>query len=92
MKRRDIIIGLAAAGMIAALSFLASTSPDGLDRVAKDKGFIASSYNAIKSPLADYLFPGIKDPRASVAVSGLIGVAAVFLLAVVITRSLRGKK
>lgn len=59
------------------LSGLASTDPDGLDRVARDEGFAAAADEsaAADSPLADYSVDAVDDDRAGTAIAGVIGVA-----------------
>jgi flagellar basal body-associated protein FliL len=56
----------------------ASSSPDGLEKVAKDKGFMkkAEEENPAwkHSPMKDYAFPGVKSDKASTGISGLVGV------------------
>lgn len=76
-----VIAGLLVAiGLALFVSPLASSEPDGLERVAKDKGFIdaAEDHALNDSPVADYAVKGIDDPRWSTAVSGIIGVAVTF--------------
>ncbi|NCU78555.1 MAG: hypothetical protein EBV61_04290 [Actinobacteria bacterium] len=60
------------------VSFYASSSPDGLEKVASDIGFIetAKDHTLADSKLADYGVAGVKNERLSVGLSGLIGVAA----------------
>lgn len=77
--RRLFMLGLAIALVIAGgLSLYASQSPDGLEKVAADKGMSrAEKEHALKdSPLGDYGVEGIGDPRLS---GGLAGVAGVLL-------------
>lgn len=62
------------------LAPLASSDPDGLDRVSEDKGFADRGKDSPYSFLPDYSVPGIDDERATVIISGLIGVAIVFVL------------
>ncbi|MEU4404240.1 energy-coupling factor ABC transporter permease [Streptosporangium sp. NPDC023963] len=65
--------GVAVAALLAGLvSFYASSSPDGLERVAEDKGFIgqAADHALGEQPLADYGDVG----GIPVGVAGLIGV------------------
>ncbi|MEU6482728.1 energy-coupling factor ABC transporter permease [Streptomyces sp. NPDC046887] len=76
--RRVWGIGAAAALVLAAFfSFYASASPDGLERVAADKGIDREvrDHGLADSPLADYGVAGIDDPRLSVGLAGAIGVA-----------------
>lgn len=81
MKKRDIIIALSAAVIIAALlSPFASSWPDGLEKVAEKLGFIekAEVEPAIHSPLPDYGVPGMSNEKISTAVAGILGTLAVF--------------
>jgi hypothetical protein len=59
----------------------ASSSPDGLERVAGDKGFgETAQVRAIqeRSPIPDYGFPGIADERLATSVAGFVGTLGVF--------------
>jgi hypothetical protein len=62
--------------VVVAASFLASGEPDGLERVAQDNGFLGAGEGSPFSIIADYVFPGMDGPMATV-VAGLIGVAIV---------------
>ncbi|MDN3054687.1 energy-coupling factor ABC transporter permease [Streptomyces sp. SRF1] len=71
--------GLAAALLCAGVvSFYASASPDGLEKVAHDKGIDkkAEDHAAKDSPLADYGVKDISDARLSGGLAGVIGVGA----------------
>ncbi|WP_448329912.1 energy-coupling factor ABC transporter permease [Streptomyces sp. DSM 41534] len=71
--------GLAAALLCAGVvSFYASASPDGLEKVAHDKGIDqkAEDHAAKDSPLADYGVKDISDARISGGLAGVIGVGA----------------
>lgn len=69
--------GLAAALVLAGfVSFYASASPDGLEKVAADKGIDekVQEHGAAGSPLADYGVKDISDARISGGLAGVIGV------------------
>lgn len=78
--------GFAAAGLaVAALLVLvvaplASGEPDGLERVAIDRGFAdsAEDHPLGDSPLADYGVSGIEDEATGTRLSGLVGVLITF--------------
>ncbi|MGP8301284.1 energy-coupling factor ABC transporter permease [Streptomyces inhibens] len=77
--RRVWLAGLAAALVCAGgLSYYASASPDGLEKVAHDHGIDAKAEDhATKdSPLADYSVKDIADPRLAGGLAGVIGVGA----------------
>lgn len=74
---------LLAVGIAFFLSPLASSSPDGLERVAMDQGFESSAtdHALAAGPLADYGVAGVDDPWLSTGLSGVVGVALCFALA-----------
>ena len=78
------------------LAPLASTAPDGLERLAENEGFAESATDAPYSVLAGYLFPEVENETVSSLLAGWVGVTAIFLLAgglalaVQRRRSLRG--
>ena len=76
--RRMLTVGIAIALCIAAASaFLASSSPDGLERVAEDLGFLEAAQGAPYEVLPDYTVPGLGDGPLSTIVAGAIGVVVV---------------
>src|SRR5262245_7900097 len=80
------VAGIAIAALIVVvLAPLASSDPDGLERVAEDQGFLGMARDALSSVLPDYTVPGL-DGDASTIVAGLIGVAIVFLAMVLLGR------
>nr|WP_281390569.1 PDGLE domain-containing protein [Sphaerisporangium rubeum] len=58
------------------VSFYASSSPDGLEKVAGDKGLDAQKrdHPLGDSPLADYGVRGVGDERLAVGLAGVAGV------------------
>ena len=78
MKSKWWLIGLAVCLSVASLSPLASSSPDGLERVAEDKGFIGLAWKAPFRVIADYIFPGIENEAVATICSGLIGTLLLF--------------
>jgi len=63
---------------VACLSPLASSSPDGLERVAEDKGFLGLGQEAPFQIIADYVFPGIENEAVATILAGLIGTLILF--------------
>lgn len=92
MNKKDIILGLIIAIILAILSFLASSSPDGLERVAEDRDFIERATSVIKSPIPDYLFPGMSNDKFAGSIAGLVGVIVVFSLGLGLAYLLRKNK
>ena len=74
-------IALVVCLLVAALSPLASSSPDGLERVAEDKGFIDRGQEAPFQLIADYVFPGIENEALATILAGLIGTLVLFGMA-----------
>jgi len=74
------ILSLFLAGI---LSFYASSSPDGLEKVAGEIGFIenAKEHTNADGTLSDYGVKGIENERASVGFAGAIGVVATAVVA-----------
>ena len=73
------IVSLFLAGVV---SFYASSSPDGLEKVAEDIGFIetAKEHTNADGALADYGVKGVDNERLSVGAAGVIGVVATGLV------------
>jgi len=71
--------------LLATLSPLASSSPDGLERVAEDKSFLDMASSSPFAVIADYVFPGIHNEVLATMLAGWIGTALVFGLAYSVT-------
>lgn len=65
------------------VSFYASSSPDGLEKVASDIGFIdkAKEHANANGILADYGVKGIENERASTGMAGIVGVVGTGVVA-----------
>ncbi|MEO3824626.1 PDGLE domain-containing protein [Actinomadura sp. B10D3] len=74
-----LLVSLVLAGVV---SYYASAAPDGLEKVAEDKGISAKEkdHTFKDSPLGDYGVKGVDDARLSGGLSGLVGVGAVLLV------------
>ncbi|MDF6020508.1 energy-coupling factor ABC transporter permease [Streptomyces sp. JH34] len=75
--RKVWLTGLAAALVLAGfVSYYASANPDGLEKVAADKGIDekVQEHGAADSPLADYGVKDVTDARLSGGLAGVIGV------------------
>jgi cobalt/nickel transport protein len=85
-----ILISLVIAGLV---SYYASSDPDGLEKVAEDKGFLETARDSANSgtPLADYGVVGVTNERLSVGLSGVIGVFVTLLVAGFLFRMLAKK-
>ena len=79
---RIFLVGglLVAIGLAMLVSGFASSSPDGLNKVAEDHGFAADARQHLfeNGPLAGYAVKGVGNDRLSTGISGLIGVLVTF--------------
>jgi len=81
LKKTWMIIIFAAILVAVLLAPFASSSPDGLEKVAEDLGFAHKSFEAVDSPIPDYVFPGITSERLATAAAGVLGTLITFILA-----------
>jgi uncharacterized membrane protein len=72
-----LLVGI---GLAMLASGFASSSPDGLNKVAEDHGFAANARQHLfeNGPLAGYAVKGVNGDRLSTGISGLIGVLVTF--------------
>lgn len=80
MKKPVLLFLLVALAVAAFLSPFASSSPDGLDRVAQDLGFEEKSEEEglFESLLPDYKFPGIENESIATSLAGIAGTLLTF--------------
>ncbi len=85
MKRAAWVVGVAALLLACVAGWVASTAPDGLERVAESLGF-ASRGRAVapSSPFADYQTRWVP--------AGLVGVVLLYGFGVLFGRTLKRKK
>ena len=71
---------LVAIGLAMLVSGFASSSPDGLNKVAEDHRFATTAKQHLfeNGPLAGYAVKGVGNDRLSIGISGLIGVLVTF--------------
>jgi uncharacterized membrane protein YccC len=75
-----LLVALLLSGVV---SFYASSSPDGLEWVAEQKGFIDAATEhaaSLYSPLIDYQVAGLSDARLSGGLAGIIGTLLVLAI------------
>ena len=78
MKSRWWLIALIICLGVVTLSPLASSSPDGLERVAEDEGFIALAEDSPFKIIADYVFPGVENEALATILAGWTGTILLF--------------
>jgi hypothetical protein len=81
MKWKWWIVGLLIALAVTLISPLASAWPDGLERVAENKGFIEDAQDAPYEVIPDYVLPGIGNEALATILAGIVGTLVVFGLA-----------
>ena len=74
------IVGYLISLSVVLLAPFASGSPDGLERVADDAGFIERAQAAPYAVIADYAVPGIQNQALATIAAGVIGVTLIYLL------------
>lgn len=68
-------------GLATVVSNFASDRPDGLEKVAEDKGIATEREHPLADlPLSDYVVDGIANQPLATAIAGTVGVIAVLLL------------
>jgi hypothetical protein len=77
--RLFVIFALAVAvGLGTAVAPFASSSPDGLQKVATQKAFIGDGRTRDTSPIRGYAFPGVGNERVATGLAGFTGTLLVF--------------
>ncbi|GAB1336112.1 energy-coupling factor ABC transporter permease [Streptomyces sp. E-15] len=86
-----LVTSLVLAGFV---SFYASANPDGLEKVAHDKGIDvkAEKHASADSPLADYGVKDISDARLSGGLAGVIGVGGTVVAGSAVFWALRRRR
>jgi len=78
MRRYWWIVGLLIALALVLIAPLASSHPDGLERVAEDQGFIERAQEPFYNVIPDYTFPGISNEATATVAAGLAGTLLMF--------------
>ena len=76
--RGVVIGGLVISVLLAVLSPLASSHPDGLEWVAEEQGFLHQAQDAFYNIIPDYVMPGIQNEALATIAAGIIGLLVVF--------------
>jgi len=86
-----VIAGVLIALVVVLLSPLASSNPDGLERVATDMGFIDAGQSASYQVIPDYTLPFLGATPVSTIVAGVIGVFVVGVIIILLGQALKAK-
>jgi cobalt/nickel transport protein len=94
MDKKILAFLLVALAVAVVLSPFASSNPDGLERVAEDKGFLerGEGKEVITAPIPDYLLPGVENERLATAAAGFVGTLVTFGLMYGVGRLMAGSK
>jgi cobalt/nickel transport system permease protein len=84
-----VVVGILVSLLAVLLAPLASASPDGLERVAEDMGFLRLGQSAPFQILPDYTIPFLGETALSTIVAGAVGALVLLGLMIVIGKSLR---
>ena len=77
-----VLVGVLISSAVVLISPLASVSPDGLERVATNLGFIDKGVDAPYQLLPDYTLPFLGETSLSTILAGALGAAIVGILAI----------
>lgn len=86
-----VVVGVIASLAAVLLSPLASASPDGLERVAEDMGFLNLGQSAPYQILPDYTIPFLGETALSTIVAGTVGALVLLGLMIMLGSMLRRK-
>lgn len=81
MGKKEVLFGLIVAVFLAAiLSLFACPWPDGLEKVAEDKGFLEKTRSepVFSAPVPDYAWRGLKNEKLATSFAGIFGTLLVF--------------
>jgi hypothetical protein len=80
MNKKWWVIALVICLLIATAAPLASSSPDGLEKVAEDIGFANSAKESPFMVLTDYIFPGIENVMLATILASWLGTIILFII------------
>jgi cobalt/nickel transport system permease protein len=86
-----VVAGILVSLIAVFLSPLASSNPDGLERVAQDLGFLNQGSESPFSLLPDYTIPFFGETALSTILAGIIGAGVIAGLVILIGRNIRRK-
>ena len=86
------VVGLIIALALAIASPLASAYPDGLVRIAKQRGFLEAAQGPVYQIIPGYILPGISNEALATILAGIVGTLIVFGIAAAVAYSKRNRK
>jgi len=61
------------------LSLFASSSPDGLEKIAEVQGFLGQGEQLFVAVIPDYMMPGVYNEQLATSLAGIVGTSVVFI-------------
>ena len=92
MNKKWWVIAFISCLVLATISPLASSSPDGLEKVAEDKGFIDVAQSSPFEIVADYVFPGIENEAVATILAGWLGTLLLFAITYGLARLIKSRR
>jgi cobalt/nickel transport system permease protein len=86
------VTGLLIALILAVASPLASAYPDGLERVAEQRGFLDTAQGPVYEIIPDYVFPGVPNEALATILAGVVGTLLVFGVALAVAYARRSRQ
>ena len=80
-----LVVGIGIALLITLFTPLASSEPDGLEKVAENEGFIAEAEDAPYEVIAGYVLPWVDNEDLATILAGMIGVLIVAAISLAVT-------
>jgi len=87
-----IVAGILVSLIAIFISPLASSNPDGLEKVAKDLGFLNQGLGSPYQILPDYTVPFFGETALSTVMAGIVGAVVIAGLIILVGRNLRRKR
>ncbi|MFA6215387.1 MAG: PDGLE domain-containing protein [Patescibacteria group bacterium] len=84
MSKKSKIILIVSTLVGGILSLLASSFPDGLEKVAETHGFITAAKSVFLGIMPDYVFPGIGFESLAISLAGVLGTLVTFCLIIIL--------
>ena len=86
------VVGLIIALALAIASPLASAYPDGLVRIAEQRGFLETAQGPVYQIIPGYILPGISNEALATILAGVVGTPVGFGIAAAVAYSKRNRK
>lgn len=89
--KKYVFFGLMISIILVLLSPLASSFPDGLEKVSLLFNFSHKGTSLISSPMPDYTIPFIRNSSLSTISAGIIGTLIIFIILYILGKLLKRK-